>query len=58
VLWACTLLNRLSEAQLTDAFRAAGYDDELRRRFVAKIRSKIQEGLALKSVVAATRTSR
>jgi hypothetical protein len=58
VLWACTLLNRLSEAQLTDAFRAAGDDDELRRRFVAKIRSKIQEGLALKSVVAATRTSR
>ncbi len=57
VLWACTLMNRLTDAQLTDAFRAAGYDSELRRRFVVKIRAKIQEGLVLKSVVAASRAA-
>jgi len=58
VLWACTLMNRLTDAQLADALRAAGYDEELRRRFAVKIRAKIQEGLALRSVVAATRASR
>ena len=58
VLWACTLMNRLTDAQLTEAMRAAGYDEALRRRFVGKIRSKIQEGLALRSVVNTSRAAR
>jgi len=47
VVWACRLLDRLSESQLDDAFRAAGYPPQIRARYVRKIRSKIQEGLAL-----------
>lgn len=47
VLWTCRLLSRVKDAQLDDAFRAAGYDDAHRRRYVAKIRQKIAEGLAL-----------
>jgi hypothetical protein len=49
IVWGCELLNRLSDAQLDDAFRAAGYPPEIRQRYIAKIRSKIQEGLALRS---------
>jgi hypothetical protein len=52
VAWACTQLGRLSDAQWRDAFRAAGYGDEETRRFVAKIKSKIEEG---SRVTAATR---
>jgi hypothetical protein len=47
VVWACRLLDRLSASQLDDAFRAAGYPPPIRARYVRKIRSKIQEGLAL-----------
>ena len=53
VVWACTLLNRLTDAQLTDAFRAASYDAAVTGRFIAKIRAKIAEGLALRQVTAA-----
>jgi hypothetical protein len=53
VIWGCTLLNRLSDAQLSDAFRAAGYDAAMTGRFIAKIRAKIAEGLALRQVAAA-----
>jgi hypothetical protein len=49
VIWSCRLLARLSDRQLTDAFRAAGYPEDVRRRFVRKIRQKIAEGLALES---------
>lgn len=48
VLWGCRLLARLSDRQLTDAFRAAGYPEDVQQRFVRKIRQKIDEGLALK----------
>ena len=51
VIWACELLNRLHDAQLDDAFKAADYEPALRARFVKKIRDKIQEGLALRSTV-------
>jgi hypothetical protein len=51
VAWACRLLDRLSEAQLNDAFRAAGYPPGIRARYVRKIREKIQEGLALEPAV-------
>jgi hypothetical protein len=47
VVWVCRLLAQLSEKQLDDAFRAAGYPADVRARFVRKIRSKIEEGLAL-----------
>ena len=47
VAWACDLLGRLSEAQWRDAFHAGGYDAEQTARFVAKIKSKIDEGRRL-----------
>ena len=49
VVWASRLLARLSDEQWNDAFRAAGYTEEQTRRYVAKIKSKIAEGLALGS---------
>ena len=49
VLWTCRLMARISDQQWRDAFRAAGYTDADQQRFIAKIRSKIAEGLALGS---------
>jgi hypothetical protein len=49
IVWGCELLDRLSDAQLDDAFRAAGYVPDIRQRYIAKIRSKIREGLALRA---------
>ena len=54
VVWGCTLLNRLSDAQFADAFRAAGYDAAVTGRYITKIRAKIQEGLALRRVAVAS----
>jgi hypothetical protein len=53
VIWACELVNRLSDGQLDAAFRAAEYPPDIRRRYIAKIRAKIHEGLALRQVGAA-----
>jgi hypothetical protein len=39
---------RLSDAQWHHAFRAAGYSDDEGRRYVARIKSKIDEGLKLR----------
>jgi hypothetical protein len=47
VRWVCQLMSQLSDQQLTDAFRAARYDDAIATRYVKKIRAKIAEGLAL-----------
>jgi hypothetical protein len=47
VVWTCQLMSRLSSTQWDDAFRAAGYDEAERQRYVAKILSKIREGLHL-----------
>lgn len=44
------LLAGLTEAQLDGAFRAAGYAPELRQRFVAKLKTKIAEGLKLQAM--------
>jgi hypothetical protein len=52
VIWACELVNRLSDAQLDDAFEAGGYQPDIRQRYIAKLRSKIREGLALRSLEA------
>jgi hypothetical protein len=49
VIWACELMDRLSDAQLDDAFKAAEYPVELRKRYIAKLRDKIREGLALRT---------
>ena len=49
VVWTCRLMSRLTDRQLDDAFRGAGYPRDVRERFVRKIREKIQEGLALAS---------
>lgn len=48
VAWTCRLLARLSDEQWDDAFRAAGYDSTQRERYIAKMKSKIAEGLALR----------
>jgi hypothetical protein len=45
VRWACERLARLSERQWQDAFRAAGYSPEEGRRYTAKIKEKIAQGL-------------
>ena len=55
VVWACELINRLNDAQLDDAFEAGGYEPDIRKRYIAKLRSKIREGLALRSVEQARR---
>ncbi len=54
VVWTCKLLSRLSETQWKDAFRAASYPDSLAARFIVKLRSKVQEGLALSAAAGAT----
>jgi hypothetical protein len=47
VVWTSRLLSRLSDAQWNDAFRAAGYPPEQASRYIAKLKSKVAEGLAL-----------
>jgi hypothetical protein len=47
VRWACERLQRLTDAQWRDAFRAAGYSVEDAARFTAKIKEKIAQGLQL-----------
>jgi hypothetical protein len=47
VVWTCRLMARLSDRQWHDAFRAAGYADGEQKRFITKLKSKIDEGLAL-----------
>jgi hypothetical protein len=47
VEWVAERMGRLSDEQWHDAFRAAGYSDEHARRFVAKIKSKVDESLKL-----------
>jgi hypothetical protein len=49
VVWAAGWMDKLSDAQWHDAFRAAGYSDEESRRFMAKLKSKVAEGAALGS---------
>jgi hypothetical protein len=46
VVWAARLLARVSDAQWADAFRAGGYTPDITGRFINKLKSKIQDGLA------------
>lgn len=43
--WAATRLQRLTDRQWRDAFRAANYGDEMRDRYLRKIREKIAHAL-------------
>jgi hypothetical protein len=47
VVWACERLGRISDAQWVDAFASGAYSPIVADRFIKKIKSKIQEGLAL-----------
>jgi hypothetical protein len=47
VVWTSKLLSRLSDAQWHAAFAAAGYPPDQAARFIAKLKAKIAEGLAL-----------
>jgi hypothetical protein len=47
VAWATNLLGQLSDKQMQDAFRAAGYDPDVAGRFISKLREKIQQGRSL-----------
>jgi hypothetical protein len=47
VVWTCRLLSRLSDEQWNAAFAAGGYAPDQSARFIAKLKSKIAEGLAL-----------
>jgi hypothetical protein len=48
VHWICQRLSRLSDKQWHDAFRAAAYESTVAERFIAKLKARIAEGLALK----------
>jgi hypothetical protein len=47
VVWTCRLLSRLSDQQWNAAFEAAGYPPDQAARFIAKLKSKVAQGLAL-----------
>lgn len=47
VRWTSELMNRVTDAQWDDIFRAADYSPAIRARFIRKIKAKIAEGLAL-----------
>jgi hypothetical protein len=48
VRWICDRLDRLTDQQLADAFRAGGYPKSLADRFIRRLEQKIAEGRALK----------
>lgn len=50
VLWTARLFARLTDEQWRDAFRAAVYPESDANRFIAKLKSKVKEGLALESI--------
>jgi hypothetical protein len=47
VRWTCERLSRLTPQQWRDAFRAAGYPEDLAARFIKRFQEKIAQGLAL-----------
>jgi hypothetical protein len=48
VRWICERLQRLTDKQWDDAFRAGGYAPQVADRFIRRFKQKIQEGLALR----------
>ena len=49
VVWVCRLLDRITDRQWADLFRGAHLPEEIGVRYTRKLKSKIQEGLALQS---------
>jgi len=47
VRWMCDRLQRLTDRQWRDAFRAGNFSDDVTTRYVARIHQKIDEGLRL-----------
>jgi hypothetical protein len=47
VAWMCRILDKISDQQWDDAFRGAAFPKETADRYIRKLNSKIQEGLAL-----------
>jgi hypothetical protein len=47
VVWTCRLLDRITDKQWEDMFRAATYPSAVGERFRIHLESKIAEGLAL-----------
>jgi hypothetical protein len=47
VVWMCERLQRLTDEQWRDAFRAGGYDEATTARYIRVFERKIAEGLAL-----------
>jgi hypothetical protein len=47
IRWICERLNKLSDQQWHDAFRAAAYPDDVADRYVKKLKEKVAEGLKL-----------
>jgi hypothetical protein len=48
VHWVCQRLARLSDRQWHDAFRAAAYESSVAERYIARLKARVAEGLALK----------
>jgi hypothetical protein len=57
VQWLCARLDRLTDRQWRDAFRAGGYDAALSRRFIRRLKQKIAEGLHLSSRTSSGRSA-
>jgi hypothetical protein len=49
VVWICRLFNRITDNQWADLFAGAAISDDVGLRYTRKIKSKIQEGLALQA---------
>lgn len=49
VVWICQLLAQLTPQQWMDAFRAGGYSEPEARRFITRLRGKIDQGLQLRA---------
>jgi hypothetical protein len=47
VRWICQRLQKLTDRQWQDAFRAGGYAPEVANRFIRRFKQKIDEGLAV-----------
>jgi hypothetical protein len=47
VRWICERLQKLTDKQWDDAFRAGGYNPQVADRFIRRFKQKIEEGLAL-----------
>jgi hypothetical protein len=58
VQWAAQRMQRLTDQQWRDAFRAGNYADPIAERYIRRIRQKIADGLALRADATATDSTR